>query len=107
MLKKFVMVVMLLTTTVVFTGVSEAEAAEAGDALPKWVLIHDSHYVQEGETLDGITRTYMKKNTYGPRGFEEFREGIIALNNLRGKTVYTGQELSINYWVTPEEILNK
>ena len=48
----------------------------------------------------------MKKNTYGPRDFKEFREGIIELNNLRGKTkLYTGQELSINYWVTPEDIL--
>ena len=101
MLKKIVMVVMLLTTAVVLSGFSEA-------AMPKWVLIHDAHHVVEGETLDSITRVYMKKNTYGPRGFEEFREGIIDLNNLRdNQTVHPGQELRINYWVTPEEILNR
>lgn len=100
MLKKIVMVVMLLTATVVLSGFSEA-------AMPKWVLIHDAHHVVEGETLDSITQAYMKKNTYGPRGFEEFREGIIDLNNLRDMEVHPGQELRINYWVTPEEILNR
>lgn len=101
MLKKIILVVTLLTATVVFTGFSEA-------AMPKWVLIHDAHHVVEGETLDSITRDYMKKNTYGPRGFDEFREGIIDLNNLRGDpVVHPGQELRINYWVTPEEILNR
>jgi hypothetical protein len=101
MLKKFIMVVVLIMATVVFTGFSEA-------AMPKWVLIHDAHHVVEGETLDSIARDYMKKNTYGPRGFDEFREGIIDLNNLRDNlVVYPGQELRINYWVTPEEILNR
>ena len=109
MLKKFIMVVILLTATVVLSGFSTSEAAE-GDATPKskWVLIHDVHYVMNGEDLDSITRVYMKKNTYGHRGFEEFREGIIELNGLRGKTkLYAGQELRINYWVTPEEILSR
>lgn len=101
MLKKIILAVMLLAATVVLSGFTEAAA-------PRWVLIHDVHHVTEGETLDGITRTYMAKNTYGPRGFEEFREGIIDLNNLRGEDdVHPGQELRINYWVTPEEILNR
>lgn len=101
MLKKFIMVVVLLTATVVLSGFSEA-------AMPKWVLIHDVHHVVEGETLDGITREFMAKNTYGPRGFEEFREGIIDLNSLGDNpVVHPGQELKINYWVTPEEILNR
>lgn len=102
MLKKIMMVVMLITVTVVLTGFSATEAA-----MPKWVLIHDVHHVVEGETLDEITRTFMAKNTYGPRGFEEFREGIVDLNNLRGTDVHPGQELRINYWVTPEDILNR
>lgn len=98
MLKKIILAVMLVAATVVFSGFSEAAA-------PRWVLIHDVHYVMNGEDLDSITKAYMQKNTYGPRGFEEFREGIIELNNLRGKTVYPGQELNINYWVTPEDII--
>ena len=106
MLKKFIMVVMLLAATVVFSGFSTSEAAEVGDT--KWVLIHDVHYVTDGATLDEITKAYMAKNTYGPRDFKEFREGIIELNGLRGKTdLHAGQELNINYWVTPEEVLNR
>ena len=101
MLKKIILAVMLVAATVVLSGFSEA-------ATPKWVLIHDAHHVVEGETLDSITRVYMKKNTYGPRGFEEFREGIIDLNNLGDNpAVHPGQELRINYWVTPEDILNR
>ena len=107
MLKKFIMVVMLVAATVVLSGFSTSEATE-GDATPKWVLIHDVHYVMDGETLDEITKAYMAKNTYGPRDFKEFREGIIELNGLRGKTdLHAGQELNINYWVTPEEVLNR
>ena len=101
MLKKIILAVMLVAATVILSGFSEA--AEE----PKWVLIHDVHYVMNGEDLDQITRVYMKKNTYGPRGFKEFREGIIELNGLRGKTVSPGQELSINYWVRPEDIIWK
>ena len=108
MLKKIILAVMLVAATVVLSGFSTSEATEVGGTLPKWVLIHDVHYVVEGETLDGITKTYMKKNTYGPRGFEEFKEGIIDLNNLGDNpAVHPGQELRINYWVTPEDILNR
>lgn len=103
MLKKIILAVMLIIATAILTGFSESEAA-----MPKWVLIHDAHHVVEGETLDSITKTYMEKNTYGPRGFDEFREGIIDLNNLRDNLVlHPGQELRINYWVTPEDILNR
>lgn len=100
MLKKFILLAMLVMTAFVFSGFSEA-------ATPKWVLIQDVHHVQEGETLDGITRVYIKKNTYGTREFQEFREGIIELNNLHEKNINPGQELRINYWVIPEEILNR
>ena len=102
MLKKIVLIGLIVAATI-FSGFSTSEATE-GDA--KWVLIHDVHYVMDGETLDEITKAYMAKNTYGPRDFKEFREGIIELNGLRGKTkLYAGQELNINYWVTPEEVL--
>ena len=106
--KKIVLIGGLLAAATIFSGFSTSEATEVGDTLPKWILIHDVHYVMDGEDLDQITNTYMAKNTYGHRGFEEFREGIIELNGLRGnKKVYPGQELRINYWVTPEEILNR
>lgn len=105
--KKIVLIGGLLAAATIFSGFSTSEATE-GDATPKWVLIHDVHYVTDGETLDEITKAYMAKNTYGPRDFKEFREGIIELNGIRGKTeLHIGQELRINYWVTPEEILSK
>ena len=107
MLKKIILTGSLLMAATIFSGFNSSEAAEGGTT-PKWILIHDVHYVMDGEDLDQITNTYMAKNTYGHRGFEEFREGIIELNGLRGnKKVYPGQELRINYWVTPEEILNR
>ena len=107
MLKKIILTGGLIAAATIFSGFSTSEAAEEG-VTPKWVLIHDVHYVMNGESLDQIVRDYMTKNTYGPRGFEEFREGIIELNGLRGKTeLHDGQELKINYWVTPEEILNR
>ena len=106
--KKIVLIGLLLAAATIFSGFGVSEAAEGGDTLPKWVLIHDVHYVMDGEDLDQITKAYMVKNTYGPRDFKEFREGIIELNGLRGKTkLYAGQELNINYWVTPEEVLNR
>ena len=85
MLKRFIVCVALVFTFVV-----------------NWVLVQDVHQVIEGETLDGITRDYMKKNTYGTREFHEFREGIIELNNLHGEVV-PGQKLRINYWITEED----
>ena len=104
MLKKIILTGGLIAATI-FSGFSTSEAAEEG-VTPKWVLIHDVHYVMNGENLDSITRVYMKKNTYGHRDFKEFREGIIELNGLRGKTeLHAGQELKINYWATPEDIL--
>ena len=97
MLKKIIMAVMLTVTIAGF-----------GEAAPKWVLIHDVHNVVEGESIDSIAQVYMEKNTYGPREFVEFREGIIELNDLRGRTeVHPGQKLKINYWVTPEDVLNR
>ena len=82
MLKNFIVCIVLIMTFVV-----------------NWVLIQDVHCVQKGETLDSITRDYMKKNTYGDREFKEFREGIIELNGLHGEEVVPGQKLRINYWV--------
>lgn len=106
--KKIVLIGGLIVAATIFSGFSTSEATEGGDTLPKWVLIHDVHYVTDGETLDEITKAYMAKNTYGPRDFKEFREGIIELNGLRGKTdLHAGQELNINYWVTSEEVLNR
>lgn len=108
MLKRIILTGGLVMAAIVFSGFSSSEATEGTTEIstPKWILIHDVHYVMNGESLDEITKTYMAKNTYGPREFKEFREGIIELNNLRDKEeLHIGQELSINYWVKPEDII--
>lgn len=43
----------LLAAATIFSGFSTSEATEVGDTMPKWVLIHDVHYVTDDEDLDG------------------------------------------------------
>ena len=65
-----------------------------------WQLIEDNHTVAAGETLESITHAFIEKNTYGPRGVEEFATGIRELNDIKyGEEVHEGQHLRINYWV--------
>ncbi len=67
-------------------------------------LIQDRYEVQEGDTLDSIAITYIDKNTYGARGFKEFRAGIIELNPwLLERDVCKGDVVRINYWVTAKD----
>ena len=72
-------------------------------AATPWKLIRDTYTVREGDTIVSIAEAYIKKNTYGPRGLDEFVEGIIDLNNLKDTKVHTGQKLRINYWVKREK----
>lgn len=67
----------------------------------------ETYLVQYGDTLDNITSEYMKKNTYGKRDFDEFKQGIIELNmdkypRIRYGEIYAGERLEINYWIRKE-----
>ena len=62
--------------------------------------IQEIYTVTKDDTLDTITIKFMNKNTYGPREFYEFREGIIE-NNLQlcNRDVIENEKLVIIYWI--------
>lgn len=77
----------------------------AADAKYPGHMVTETYIVQSGDNLWNIAGRYLDKNTYGPRGIREFKEGIVELNYDRifsGRTdqdIYPGDELKINYWV--------
>ena len=74
-----------------------SEAAEVDHR--SWTVVQVSYKVQEGDTLDSIAETYMKKNTYGKREKTEFLSGIRELNVwLLEREMRPGDVLRINYW---------
>ena len=64
-----------------------------------WKLVEDTYTVKTGDTLASIAQEYIKKNTYGPRGLDEFIEGILELNDKLATDISVGDKLRINYWV--------
>lgn len=66
-------------------------------------VYHTEYYVtQPGDTLESIAVRFYGKNTYGPRQFNEFTEGIAETNPQyfmgKNKVVPVGVRLKINYW---------
>ena len=65
----------------------------------------ETYIVQASDTLDSITDLYMQKNTYGKREHNEFKSGIIELNEslwTREKDDFklcAGEQLKIAYWI--------
>lgn len=76
-------------------------AVDVSAAPQNWQLIQDTYKVQEGDSLMSIAQEFIKKNTYGPREINEFKEGIKQLNPelLYQDDVVPGETLQINYWV--------
>ena len=72
-----------------------------GEAAEKhYELIETVYQVKEGDTLDGVAREYMARNTYGPREIREFTSGIKELNDwLLQRDIRPGDTLHINYWI--------
>ena len=65
----------------------------------KWRLIEETYEVQKGDSIEGIAKKYIKKNTYGKRELHEFIEGIMELNEMSAPDIHVGDKLKINYWV--------
>ena len=89
-------VIALMAALFVCVG-SVSEAAEVDHR--SWTVVHVSYEVQDGDTLQSVAENYLKKNTYGKRDINEFREGIRELNDwLLTRDMQKGDVLRINYW---------
>ena len=66
-------------------------------------LVATVYTVREGDTLRDISERFLPLNTGGRRYIREFEEGIVELTpelwENRG-SIYPGQKIRINYWVT-------
>lgn len=69
---------------------------------PPYTYIEEVYEVQDGDTLEGIGKVFIVKNTYGARFLPEFIEGIKQNNEELVKShgqVEPGQKLRVTYWV--------
>ena len=66
------------------------------------VLVEEVYVVKPGDTLWGISETYLRKNTGTRRYILEYKSGIEELNPWlleRHGMIYPGDELILTYWV--------
>ena len=70
------------------------------------VLVEEVYVVKPGDTLWGITETYLRKNTGTRRYILEYKSGIEELNPWlleRHGMIYPGDKLTLTYWVRGDE----
>ena len=72
------------------------------NAAPAYEYVVETYTVQATDTLDSITDVYIVKNTYGEREHNEFKQGIIELNEFlwerKDCKLVVGEQLKIAYW---------
>ena len=70
------------------------------------VLVEEVYIVKPGDTLWGISETYLRKNR-GPRRYMlEYKAGMEELNPWlleRHGMIYPGDKLTLTYWVRGDE----
>ena len=69
------------------------------------VLIEEVYVVKPGDTLWGISETYLRKNTGTRRYILEYKSGIEENNPWlldRHGMIYPGDRLKLTYWVKEE-----
>ena len=69
------------------------------------VLVEEVYVVKPGDTLWGISETYLRKNTGTRRYILEYKSGIEELNPWlveRKGEIYPGDEIKVTYWVKEE-----
>lgn len=70
------------------------------------VLVEEVYVVKPGDTLWGISETYLRKNTGTRRYILEYKSGIEELNPWlleRHGLIYPGDKLTLTYWVRGDE----
>ena len=70
------------------------------------VLVEEVYVVKPGDTLWGISETYLRKNTGTRRYILEYKSGVEELNPWlleRHGLIYPGDRLTLTYWVKGEE----
>ena len=70
------------------------------------VLVEEVYVVKPGDTLWGISETYLRKNTGTRRYILEYKSGIEEMNPWlleRHGMIYPGDKLKVTYWVKNEE----
>ena len=70
------------------------------------VLVEEIYIVRPGDTIWGITETYLQKNTGTHRYILEYKSGIEELNPWlveRKGLIHPGDEIKVTYWVKEEQ----
>ena len=70
------------------------------------VLVEEVYVVKPGDTLWGISETYLRKNTGTRRYILEYKSGVEELNPWlmeRHGLIYPGDKLTLTYWVKEEQ----
>lgn len=63
------------------------------------VYVTEIYQVSKEETLDSVTAKFIWRNTYAPRGYDEFKQGIVELNPwLLKRALHDKDQLEIRYW---------
>ena len=92
----------------VISGAFIAAAVFCAGAMNSWddgknaVLVEEVYVVKPGDTLWGISETYLRKNTGTRRYILEYKSGVEENNPWlleRHGMIYPGDRLTLTYWV--------
>ncbi len=101
-IKKVIVGCALAGLAILFAGA----AGEPWDNGRNAVLVEEVYVVKPGDTLWGISETYLRKNTGTRRYILEYKSGIEELNLWlveRKGVIYPGDEIKVTYWVKGEQ----
>ena len=97
--------------TALIGGAFVAVAALCSGAVNPWddggaVLVEEVYTVKPGDTLWGISESYLAKNTGTRRYILEYKEGLYELNPWlveRRSEIYPGDEIRVTYWIKEDK----
>ena len=81
-------------------------AGEPWDDGRNAALVEEVYVVRPGDTIWGISETYLRKNTGTRRYILEYKAGMEELNPWlmeRHGMIYPGDEIKVTYWVKEEQ----